>query len=191
MTTKILTGLLLLSIAAAAGAAPFVLFTGQTSATSNNNATDTVTTADAGNATQLTGSIGSIQNDKEATPLWVTTGHWQLELDGPLPTQSTGAQETNVTMFNATLRMAMITNGSGLHEHKIYDFKQTNMTQTGNSTTIIHGLMTITMTDGPIENVPGFIRISNNVISVWPNAAEVNQHFGTTPIYGIVSPDTA
>jgi hypothetical protein len=52
----------------------------------------------------------------------------------------------------------VMTNGSALHDHEIYDFKLTNMTMPNNTTTVYNGTATITMRQGPAINVPVSIK---------------------------------
>jgi hypothetical protein len=88
--------------------------------------------------------------------------------------------------FNSKFNMVM-TNGSALHDHEIYDFRLTDMTMPNNSTTVYNGTATITMREGPVPNVPVSIRsMDNNVISIWADPTKINNHFGNTPIFGII-----
>jgi len=52
------------------------------------------------------------------------------------------------------------------------------MTYNGNST--------IKMPDAPIVDVPTTIKISGEIISIFPDPSSVNDHFGPTPIYGVI-----
>src|ERR671923_423168 len=77
-------------------------------------------------------------------------------------------------IFNSKFNMVM-TNGSAMHDHKIYDFKLTSMSNPNNTTSVFNGTATITMKQGPVGNVPVSIkRIDNNVISIWANPAMIN-----------------
>jgi hypothetical protein len=81
----------------------------------------------------------------------------------------------------------VMTNGSALHDHEIYDFKLTNITTLNDSTTIYNGTATITMRQGPVTNVPISIKsLESNVISIWADPAMTNNHFGDTPIFGTI-----
>jgi hypothetical protein len=92
----------------------------------------------------------------------------------------------NVTGFNALIVMVK-PDGTALHTHTISNFTQTqNVTNQGNTTTI-KGTSTITMRDGPVNDVPTTISISQNgtVIALSFDEPKVNDHFGNSPIYGI------
>jgi hypothetical protein len=46
------------------------------------------------------------------------------------------------------------------------------------------------MKDGPVNNVPLSIKSMNdNVISIWIDPTKVNNHFGNTPIFGLIQQD--
>ena len=81
----------------------------------------------------------------------------------------------------------VMTNGSAMHDHKIYDFKLTDMTMPNNSTTVYNGTATITMRQGPVPNVPVSIKsVESNVISIWVDPTKIENHFGSTPIFGTI-----
>jgi hypothetical protein len=81
----------------------------------------------------------------------------------------------------------VMTNGSALHDHEIYDFKLTNMTMPNNTTTVYNGTATITMREGPVTNVPVSIKsMESKAISIWVDPAMINNHFGNTPIFGTI-----
>jgi hypothetical protein len=81
----------------------------------------------------------------------------------------------------------VMTNGSALHDHEIYDFKLTNITTSNDSTTKYNGTATITMRQGPVTNVPISIKsLESNVISMWADPAMTNNRFGDTPIFGTI-----
>jgi predicted extracellular nuclease len=88
--------------------------------------------------------------------------------------------------FHSKINMVM-TNGSAMHDHEIYNFKLATMSNPNNTTSVFNGTATITMRQGPVENVPVSIkRIDNNVISIWADPAMINNHFGNTPIFGTI-----
>jgi hypothetical protein len=81
----------------------------------------------------------------------------------------------------------VMTNGSAMHEHEIYNFKLASTSNPNNTTSVFNGTATITMRQGPVENVPVSIkRIDNDVISIWADPAVINNHFGNTPIFGTI-----
>jgi hypothetical protein len=63
---------------------------------------------------------------------------------------------------------------------------QSDIVSTAENTTTITGTMTVTLEEGPVENVPVFITLQNNLLSIVPDAAATENHFGPTPIQGII-----
>jgi hypothetical protein len=124
------------------------------------------------------GTISSLQNDENGNPTWIVSGIWK----GSLSTKYSPPNATLYSKFNMVM-----TNGSALHEHEIFDFKLTNITTLNDSTTIYNGTVTITMRQGPVTNVPISIKsLESNVISLWADRAMTNNHFGDTPIFGTI-----
>jgi hypothetical protein len=116
------------------------------------------------------GPIASINQD------WILAGKWMANMN-----------ETNKTDagFYSIFNMVMI-NGSAPHIHKIYNATVTNMTKQGNNT-VFHGTVSITMKDGPVDNVPTQVTIANNnTIAISMDPSKTNNHFGNTPIYGLI-----
>ena len=136
------------------------------------------------------GMISSIQNDEQGQPAWIVSGHWMMEMasQNDTATPDTTGRITNVSAFNAMLHMVMF-NGSAMHNHEISNFTQVgDATFNGdtNSTTIT-GTATITMREGPVPDVQTTIEIAQDkVIAISPDPAALENHFGDTPIYGIV-----
>jgi hypothetical protein len=141
-------------------------------------------------ATHKWGMISSIQNDEQGQPAWIVSGHWMMEMASQNDTATSDATGgiSNVRGFNAILHMAML-NGSAMHEHEISNFTQVGdatFNADTNSTTIT-GTATITMREGPVPNVQTTIEIAQDkVIAITPDPAALENHFGDTPIYGIV-----
>ena len=148
------------------------------------------------------GTIASLQNDENGNPTWIVSGIWKGSLSMGNETQSVGGNQTNATSaaanitsttggapnatFNSKFNMVM-TNGSAMHDHEIYNFKLASMSNPNNTTSVFNGTATITMRQGPVENVPVSIkRIDNNVISIWADPTMINNHFGNTPIFGTI-----
>jgi hypothetical protein len=80
-------------------------------------------------------------------------------------------------------------NGSAMNNHEIFNFTQVgDATFNGDTnSTSITGTATITLREGPVQNVPTTIEIAQNkVIAISPDPAAVENHFGNTPIYGVV-----
>jgi hypothetical protein len=144
------------------------------------------------------GMISSIQNDEQGQPAWIVAGHWMMEMGSQNSTQNdTAASDTtgrisNIAGFDATLHMVML-NGSAMHDHEISSFTQTGDTtfDSGTNSTTITGTATVTMREGPVPNVPITIEIAQDkVIAITPDPATLENHFGNTPIYGLlVSPE--
>lgn len=136
------------------------------------------------NATMLRGEIGSIQSAHQSTFSWSTAGEWVIQLDGPI----TGRADPRIASFNATIHMVRL-NGNVLHEHKIYNFNQSSVTHLGDDSTTFNGTMTVTLREGPVENVTGYIQILGDSIAIWIDPRAVDNHFGPTPIHGMVLPE--
>ena len=148
------------------------------------------------------GTIASLQNDENGNPTWIVSGLWEGRLSMDNKTQDGGANQTSSTSttanataatgslpnatFNSKFNMVM-TNSSAFHDHEIYDFRLTDMTMPNNSTTFYNGTATVTMRQGPVPNVPVSIKsMESNVISIWADPTKINNHFGSTPIFGII-----
>lgn len=160
--------------------------TSPTANTTNNNETgigQPLPSPTQANTTMLRGEIGSIQTAHDGTFSWSTGGDWMMRLDGPL----TGRPNPHILSFNATIHMVRL-DGNVLHEHKIYNFNQTSVSQIGDQSTIFNGTMTVTLREGPVQNIPGYIHILGDSIAIWVDPRAVANHFGQTPIYGIVLP---
>ncbi|MDQ3836715.1 MAG: hypothetical protein M3270_07255 [Thermoproteota archaeon] len=136
------------------------------------------------NATMLHGEIGSIQSAHEGAFSWSTAGDWTMQLDGPLE----GRAEPKIQSFNATIHMVRL-DGNVLHEHRIYNFNQSSVTQVGDDMTTFNGTMTVTLREGPVENVAGYIQLLGDSIAIWVDPRAVENHFGPTPIHGMVLPE--
>jgi hypothetical protein len=136
------------------------------------------------NATMLRGEIGSIQSAHQGTFSWSTAGEWVMQLDGLI----TGRADPRIASFNATIHMVRL-DGNVLHEHKIYNFNQSSVTHLGDDSTTFNGTMTVTLREGPVENVTGYIQILGDSIAIWIDPRAVDNHFGPTPIHGMVLPE--
>ena len=136
------------------------------------------------------GPIASIQNNESGQPAWIVVGNWRGNLlsFNHTTTQNSdnNASSLAAAVFHANLRMIML-NGSGAHTHVITNFKLSNISSYTNGTTTYIGNSTISMPDAPIADVPTTIKISGEIISIQPDPVTVNEHFGNTPIYGVVA----
>ena len=145
------------------------------------------------------GTIASLQNDKDGKPAWVVSGLWRGSLtnltSGAAMMSSSSANNTTSKMnlptatFNAVFNMVML-NGSAMHRHQMSNFTLTGMAMPDKTTTVYNGTATITMKEGPVNDVPISIRtFDDNVISIWVDPAKTMNHFGNTPIYGTIIQD--
>jgi hypothetical protein len=139
------------------------------------------------------GPIASIQNNESGQPAWIVLGFWRGNLlsfneTATTTENSTGNTSSSISgaLFNANLRMIRL-NGSGEHTHVITNFVLSNVSSNENGTTTYIGNSTISMPDAPIVDVPTTIKISGEIISIFPDPSKVNHHFGNTPIYGALS----
>jgi hypothetical protein len=133
------------------------------------------------------GTIASLQNDENGNPTWIVSGLYKASLSMNNKTQDGAATDSlpNATL-NSKFDMVM-TNGSAMHDHEIYDFTLTDMSMPNNSTTVFNGTATITMRQGPVPNVPVSIKaMDNNAVSIWIDPTKINNHFGNTPIFGTI-----
>jgi hypothetical protein len=123
----------------------------------------------------IKGSISSISNDPSNSSIaWITTGVYKMENVKTFPT------------FNSTFYMIK-TDGTSEHKHSIYDFKiRTDpIVNTSNNSTILNGTSTVTMKEGPVNDVPTKITLlGNSAISILLEPTKVSNHFGKDPIYG-------
>jgi len=143
------------------------------------------------------GTIASLQNNKDGKPAWVVSGLWRGSLtnltSGAAMMSSSSANNTTSKMnlptatFNAVFNMVML-NGSAMHRHQMSNFTLTGMAMPDKTTTVYNGTATITMKEGPVNGVPISVRtVNDNVISIWVDPAKTMNHFGNTPIYGTIT----
>jgi hypothetical protein len=142
------------------------------------------------------GTIASLQNDKDGKPAWVVSGIWKGSLTNMTSAAMMSSSSANGTTskknlptatFNTVFEMVML-NGSALHKHQISNFTLTGMPMSNEKTVVYNGTATITMKEGPVNDVPLSIRtLNDNVISIWVDPAKTMNHFGNTPIYGTIT----
>ena len=76
----------------------------------------------------------------------------------------------------------------GRSQHTISNFSLSDINSQDN-TTSYKGTVTITMREGPVKEVPIEIKVmDNHVIGLSLDATKTDNHFGDTPIYGIIPP---
>jgi hypothetical protein len=77
--------------------------------------------------------------------------------------------------------------GSAGHTHSITNFLVANVSQPDNMTKVFNGTSTASMQKGPVTDIPTTIRIiGDKVVSIWLDPSRIENHYGNTPIYGIV-----
>src|SRR5918998_1565767 len=164
-----------------------------TTTTTTDNATEGTTTAPDTATTgtnTLAGIIASLQLAPDRlAPEWVTAGYWQLESDMPLFGAGTEGTEPTISNFTGIVEMTRIDDGTALHTHTLSDFQQSEILFTGENTTSINGTMNVVTERGPTEpyeNVPVFITLQNNLITIAVDPVTTESHFGPTPISGII-----
>jgi hypothetical protein len=144
------------------------------------------------------GTIASLQNDENSNPTWIVSGLWEGSLsnktqggEGNQSTATANASTVTSNLPNATLRSKfnmVMTNGSAMHDHEVYDFTLADISMPDNSTIVYNGTATITMRQGPVPDVPISIKaMDNNAISIWVDPTKINNHFGNTPIFGTIA----
>jgi hypothetical protein len=144
------------------------------------------------------GTIASLQNDENGNPTWILSGLWEGSLtnktqggEGNQSTATTNASTATANLPNATLHSKfnmVMTNGSAMHDHEVYDFTLTGISMPDNSTTVYNGTATITMRQGPVPDVPISIKaMDDNAVSIWVDPTKINNHFGNTPIFGVIA----
>src|SRR5918997_4921547 len=106
----------------------------------------------------IKGSITSNTNNGNTTdPAWILGGVYKLSnLNSTSPT------------FNSTFYMVKI-DGTANHTHSIYDFKLAGQpaVDNANNSTLYNGTSSVTMREGPVNNVPTQISIlGDHAISI-------------------------
>ena len=141
------------------------------------------------------GNVASLQNDKDGKPTWLLSGSWRGSLTNITSAMSSNANNTAskknlpIATFNAVFSMVML-NGSALHRHQISNFSLTDMSIPNNGIIVYNGTASITMKEGPVNDVPLSIKtLNDNVISIWIDPAKTMNHFGNTPVYGTITRD--
>jgi hypothetical protein len=164
--------------------------TDTTTATDNATGTtagDTTNATTTGGGNKLAGIIASLQLAPDRfAPEWVTAGYWEIESDMPLFGAGSEGTEPTVTSFDAVVEMTQYADGTFLHTHTISDFRQSDILFAEGNATTINGTATVVTEEGPTENVPVYITLQNNLISIGIDPVLTENHFGPTPISGII-----
>jgi hypothetical protein len=127
------------------------------------------------------GVVSSIQTGTDGKD-WLVHGTWRMVL-APKPAPDKGASP-DVT-FRASFTMIM-KDGTAKHSHTITNFQLVNWSSTGKDMTFA-GTATVSMRDGPHENVPVTIKVLNKEVIEITIDRNVIDHFGSSPIYGLVA----
>jgi hypothetical protein len=164
-----------------------------TTMTNDTTTTTAETGAAAANASKMNGVIASMQLDENGNPAWITAGHWNLESDIPLIGGGNGGDggggdqtEPQVSNFTATIYMVSNADGTAAHMHEVSNFTQTGVTHQGPNSTTVNGTFTITLEEGPVNNVSGYVHVINDKIEFWVDPVTTDNHFGPTTITGVV-----
>ena len=150
----------------------------------SNNSTTMITTDEMSMTHRAAvGNIANVQLDANGAPAWIQSGIWVMRASF---NQSTN-QPQSVSII---ARFTMVQpDGTARHMHMIYGFQPTEFTTEQNNTIhVVKGTATVTMKDGPVSDVPLTIKIFNgSVVGLWIGPDKVDSHFGSNPIYGVLS----
>lgn len=128
----------------------------------------------------LAGHISSVQLGNDSKPAWLQSGIWVMR-------QLSNASGQNPNVQLVALFSMVMPDGTALHTHKVSNFKATSVSAEGNNTTI-EGTATVVMKGNPVSDVPVKVEVFNNtVVQIWIGPDKIDGHFGTGPIYGLVS----
>jgi hypothetical protein len=128
----------------------------------------------------LKGALTSIQSDPvDNKTSWIVSGVFRM--DNMSETTAGGGGSPT---FNSSFYMVK-TDGTALHTHDVYDLQLTGQPSTKGNSTTFNGTSTVTMREGPVEDVPTSINlIDGSTVSIWLDPTKVENHFGDTLIYG-------
>jgi len=134
------------------------------------------TNSPAGNS--LKGAVTSIQSDPVGNQTsWIVSDVFRMD------NKSQTAVGSSPT-FNSTFYMVK-TDGTALHTHDISDLQLSGQPYTSGNSTTFNGTSTVTMREGPVEDVPTSISLmDDSAVSIWFDPTKVQNHFGASPIYG-------
>jgi hypothetical protein len=140
------------------------------------------------------GAISSIQNDESGTPGWIVTGRWKADLLNENASKSVIGNTSSPfarSPFDTQIDMIRL-NGTAGHTHTITNFVLANVSQPNNMTKVFNGTSTASMREGPVTDIPTSIKIiGDKVISMWLDPSKIDNHYGNTPIYGVIIDDNA
>jgi hypothetical protein len=166
----------------------------------NSNVSSLNTAINKLNFTSASGTIASLQNDASGRPAWIVSGQWEMLVFKPRLEENQSKPAT--VTFNAMFDMVR-KDGVALHKHTISS--TLNLTGISNSvnnythlsSTTINGttrLVTIGLSNTSVMSnivVPVSIKIiDRSTFSLWIDPSKIGNHFGNTPIYGIVTTES-
>ncbi len=134
-------------------------------------------------ASVFRGQIASVQLDVEGNPSWIQSGIWVMRV-------LQAGDETSPPRVQLVARFVMVMpDGNAMHGHNVYGFNVENYTvDEATATHTFEGTATVTMRDGPVSGVPVTVTILNNaVLAMWIGPELTDSHFGTGPVYGVLS----
>jgi hypothetical protein len=129
------------------------------------------------------GSIANIELDSNGQTAWIQSGIWVIRASF---NESSGTPDSVWLIA----KFAMVKpDGTARHSHMIYGFKMSEFSMEQNNTVhVVKGTATVTMKDGPVPDVPITIKVINgSVIGFWIGPDKVDNHFGSSPVYGVLS----
>lgn len=130
----------------------------------------------------LKGQISNVQLGSDGKPAWIQSGIWVLRA---------GIDQNNeIQSVHFVSRFAMVMpDGNAMHVHQVYGFKPTDFSTEQNDTVqVLAGSATVGLKDGAVTDVPVTIKVFNkSVIGIWIGPDKVDGHFGSNPIYGLLS----
>jgi hypothetical protein len=140
---------------------------------------------------QIFGVISSIQNDESGQPAWIVSGRWTSTLGGNNTVNASQVTANATSPFAGSpfdMQIEMVRfDGSAGHTHSITNFVLANVSQPDNMTKVFNGTSTASLMEGPVTDIPTTIRIiGDKVISIWLDPSKVDNHYGNTPIYGLI-----
>jgi hypothetical protein len=128
------------------------------------------------------GHLLGVQDDKQGNTTWLLFGTWKSNLNN----QTNSENDNSSSTFDAAIEMIK-PDGTMKHTHALTNFVLTNSSNPNNNTTVYNGTSTISMKEGPVNEVPTGIKVMNkSVLSIWLNPESVKDHFGDDVIYGII-----
>ena len=113
-------------------------------------------------------NMGATKDAADNNTRWIVSGVFRIDNMNNTSTPTT---------FNASYYM-MKTDGTAPHKHDIYDLQLTGQPSTNGNSTTFNGTSTVTLKDGPVQDVPTSIALmDDSAVSIWLDPSKVNNHF--------------